>query len=805
MTQVPHNYKAVDLEVFVLDISYEISGNTPVIIIWGVDRSSRRVLIRDGSFRPYFYIVAEEGFSDEEIISSIKKLSIPRSPIIEVSPEKKKYFGREVRVFKIKTVIPESVREYREKIAQLPFVREVLEADIRFAMRYSIDKDLTPSTWHLFRVVETPRSGVYRVDAEYELVDIIKRNTSNIPPPLRIIALDIEVYNPRGSPRPDTDPVIIIALMNDREEIIQYTADSKNDSGIIARFIDYVLKYDPDIIVGYNSSLFDIPYLMERSKRNKIQLDIGRRRGGEPRQSAYGHVSIPGRLHVDLYHFAEEISEIKIKSLDYVAEFFGVMKRSERVNINWYEIFKYWDDPGRREVLLRYSRDDIISTYKIAEKILPYAIQLSALTGLPLDQVGAASVGNRLEWYLMREAYKYGELVPNREERTYEPYRGAIVLEPKPGVHENIAVLDFSSMYPNIMIKYNIGPDTFVSDPLECERIECYETPGTSYLFRREPAGFYKKVLETLLKLRKSIREEMKKYPPDSIEYRILNERQKGVKVLANAAYGYMGWIGARWYFKQGAEAVTAWGRSIISNAIKIAESMGLHIIYGDTDSIFVNYDEKKIEEFIERISRELDLEIKIDKIYTRVFFTEAKKRYIGLTKEGFIDIVGFEAVRGDWTDLAKEVQEEVAEIVLKSGSVDKAVEYVRNVIRDLEERKIPIEKLVIWKTITKKLEEYEADAPHVKAAKILIAKGGRIAIGDKIGYVIIKGSGKVSDRAIPYIYADVRDIDTNYYIDHQIIPASLRVLGYFGVSEKTLRSFRGAKSLFDFTKKGSS
>ncbi|MEM4672376.1 MAG: 3'-5' exonuclease, partial [Sulfolobales archaeon] len=156
MTQVPHNYKAVDLEVFVLDISYEISGNTPVIIIWGVDRSSRRVLIRDGSFRPYFYIVAEEGFSDEEIISSIKKLSIPRSPIIEVSPERKKYFGREVRVFKIKTVIPESVREYREKIAQLPFVREVLEADIRFAMRYSIDKDLTPSTWHLFRVVETP-------------------------------------------------------------------------------------------------------------------------------------------------------------------------------------------------------------------------------------------------------------------------------------------------------------------------------------------------------------------------------------------------------------------------------------------------------------------------------------------------------------------------------------------------------------------------------------------------------------------------------------------------------------------------
>ncbi|MEZ0289916.1 MAG: DNA polymerase II [Sulfolobales archaeon] len=796
----------IDLEVFILDISYEVVGNTPVIIMWGVDRSNRRILIRDSSFRPYFYIVVDEDYSDEEIIGSLKKISNPRSPIIEIAPEKKKYFGREIKVFKIKTLIPESVREYREKVRDLHFVKEVLEADIRFAMRYSIDKDLSPSSWHLLRVVEIPKSGLYRVDAEYELIDIIKRNTSSIPPPLRIIAFDIEVYNPRGSPRPDTDPVIIVAVMNDREEIVQFTAKSNNsDADVIRDFITYVNNYDPDVIVGYNSSLFDLPYLLERAKRDKISLEIGRRRGGEPRQSAYGHISIPGRLHVDLYHFAEEIPEVKIKSLDYVAEFFGVMKRSERTNINWYEIYRYWDDPGRREILLRYSRDDVISTYRIAEKILPYAIQLSALTGLPLDQVGAASVGNRLEWYLMREAFKYNELVPNREERPYEPYKGAIVLEPKPGLHDNIAVLDFSSMYPNIMIKYNIGPDTYVSSPEDCEKIECYRAPGTNYFFRRDPPGFYKRVLETLLRLRKSIRDEMKKYPPNSVEYRVLDERQRGVKVLANAAYGYMGWIGARWYFKQGAEAVTAWGRAIITSAMKIANELGLRIMYGDTDSIFVNYDEKRVNEFINRIARELDLEIKIDKIYTRVFFTEAKKRYIGLTVEGYIDIVGFEAVRGDWTDLAKEVQEEIAEIILKTGSVDKAVEYVRKIIRDLEEYRIPLEKLVIWKTLTKRLEEYEADAPHVRAAKILIARGGRVAIGDKIGYVIVRGAGKISDRAVPYIYADIKDLDTSYYIDHQIIPAALRVLGYFGITERSFKGFRGAKSLFDFTKKSSS
>jgi len=796
--------KTLDLEVFILDISYEVVGNSPVILIWGIDREGRRILIKDHSFRPYFYFLPYEDVdvSEKEIISSIKKISSPRSPITEVSPVSKKLFGREVKAYMVKTVIPEAVREYREKIKDLPFVKEVLEADIRFAMRYSIDKDLAPSTWHVLRLREVSSSGVYRVDGEYELIDIINRNVSSVPPPLRVVAFDIEVYNPRGSPRADIDPVIIIAVMNDKGEIYQFVAEDHNDRDVIQKFVDYIIKYDPDVLVGYNTSLFDLPYLIERAKRNRIVLDISRRKNSEPRQSAYGHISISGRLHVDLYHFAEEISEIKIKSLDYVAEFFGVMKRSERTNIEWYDIYKYWDDPERRKILLKYSRDDVISTYGIAEKILPYAIQLSALTGLPLDQIGAASVGNRLEWYLIREAYKYNELVPNREERPYEPYKGAIVLEPKPGIHENIAVLDFSSMYPNIMIKYNIGPDTFVSDPSECDVIECYEIPGTNYRFRKDPPGFYKKVLETLLKLRKSIREEMKKYSPNSVEYKVLDERQRGVKILANAAYGYMGWIGARWYYKQGAEAVTALGRMIITKAMEIAEKLGLNMIYGDTDSLFLYYDEKKINEFIREIAEKLELEIKIDKIYRRAYFTEAKKRYVGLTVDGNIDIVGFEAVRGDWTDLAKEVQENVAEIILRTGSVDKAIDYVRRVIRELEERKISYEKIIIWKTITKRLEEYEAQAPHVRAAKILLAKGGRVAIGDKIGYVIIKGSGKISDRAMPYMYATVNDIDTEYYIEHQIIPAAMRILSYFGISEKTLRGSKGVKSLFEFTEK---
>ncbi len=791
------------IEFYFLDNTYEVIGGEPHIIIWGITRDGKRIVLRDRRFRPYFYAILSDDANIREIEARIRGLADPKSPIIGIEEVEKKYFGKPVKALKITTVIPEYVRKYREKVAEIPGVVEVVEADIRFSMRYLIDHDLKPCGWHVAEVKELPRKPIYRVDAEYEVIGDIKPLDDNRQPDLRITAFDIEVYAPAGTPRPERDPVIIIGVMdNNSNEVKQFIAEDKNDRDVISKFVEYIRQYDPDIILGYNNNGFDWPYLNERAKKIGLKLDVGRKLNSPPRTSTYGHVSIAGRLNVDLYNFAEEIPEVKVKTLENVAEYLGVMKKSERVLIDYIDMPKYWDNPDKRPLLLRYNRDDVVSTYGLGEKFLPFAIQLSNITGLPLDQVGAASVGFRLEWYLMREAYKYNELVPNRIERAYETYRGAVVLKPVKGIHENIAVLDFSSMYPNIMIKYNVGPDTIVRGE-KCDPEKHYIAPEVGHCFRKEPPGFFKRVLKTLLEVRKKIKAEMKKYPPTSYEYRILNERQKAVKVLANATYGYMGWIGARWYCRECAEAVTAWGRQTIRSAINMAEKLGLKVIYGDTDSLFVTYDEEKIKKLIEYIEKELGFEIKIDKIYKRVFFTEAKKRYVGLLEDGRIDIVGFEAVRGDWAEIAKEVQEKITEILLKKMSIDEAVEYVRRVIADLKAGKIPIDKLVIWKTLSKRLEEYSATAPHVVAAKKLLRAGIKVNVNDKIGYVIVKGGGSISSRAEPYIFIkDPKIIDPEYYIDHQIIPAAMRILGYFGVSETQLKraaATAGQKSLFDF------
>ena len=795
------------LSFYLLDVSYEVVGDEPVILLWGLKDDGSPILLLDRSFRPYFYVLPEEGTDLKQLSQRIKALSKPKSPITDVDMEDMKYYGKPVKVLTVKTVIPEYVREYREEIRKFPEVRDVLEADIRFSMRYLIDKDITPSSWLEAEVLGPKTEGRYRVKEVYEVVGEFKEIPNKLPPKMKVMAFDIEVYNPGGSPKPEKDPVIIVSLATNDGllKIIPAKDGSKGDALAIKEFVNFVKTYDPDIIVGYNSNGFDWPYLIKRSEILGVTLDVGRVKKGVPRTSVYGHISVQGRANVDLYDFAREIYEVKIKSLEEVADYLGVMKKSERTLIPWYEIYMYWDDLKKRETLVKYARDDVLSTLGLSDKFLPFATQLSSLTGLPLDQVGAASVAFRLEWFLMRSARKFRELVPNRVERPYSTYKGAIVLQPKKGVHHNIAVLDFSSMYPNLMIKYNIGPDTFVDGPRD--ESECYIIPELGYKFRREPPGFYKSVLTTLLTLRRKVKEDMKKFPAESPEYRLLNERQKALKVLANASYGYMGWAGARWYFKEGAEAVTALGRNTIKKAIEIARSLGLEVIYGDTDSLFVTNYEDKVEEFIEKINNELGLEIKVDKVYKKVFFTEAKKRYIGLLDRGKIDIVGFEAVRGDWTEIAKEVQEEVARIILSTEKVEEAINYVRNIVSKLREGKVEKEKLIIWKKISKKIEEYDVSAPHVIAARRLAKAGIKVEPGSEIGYLIAKGSGNISGRAYPFMMLKIDNIDVDYYVKHQIIPAALRILSYFGVTEKQLEAAgKAKKTLMDYfsaSKKG--
>jgi len=134
-------------------------------------------------------------------------------------------------------------------------------------------------------------------------------------------------------------------------------------------------------------------------------------------------------------------------------------------------------------------------------------------------------------------------------------------------------------------------------------------------------------------------------------------------------------------------------------------------------------------------------------------------------------------------------VQEHVLEIILKEQSPAKAIDYVHTVIEMLKQRKVPFNDLIIWKTLTKPPEQYAINAPHVEAAKMLREKGWRLTSGDKVGFVILAGKGRLYSRVKPYVFSKLDELDVNYYVTNQVVPAAARILGFFGVTEKELLS----------------
>jgi DNA polymerase I len=265
------------------------------------------------------------------------------------------------------------------------------------------------------------------------------------------------------------------------------------------------------------------------------------------------------------------------------------------------------------------------------------------------------------------------------------------------------------------------------------------------------------------------------------------------LKLLANSFYGYLGFYGARWYSFESAQTVAAWARYYITTVIREANERGFKVIYSDTDSIFIEIQNKSLEsvkEFVKDQNKNFPglIELEFEDLYPSGLFVAlkaseagAKKRYALLEQDGDIIIKGFEVVRRNYSAIGKEVQKKVLQIILKEGNPQKAVDYVKSVIADLRDKKVPLEKVIIKVQITKELEDYEAVGPHVAVAAKLRKKGFSIGAGSLISFIVAEGSGKIRDRAKTIDEVKDKEYDSEYYIENQVIPSVSKILEVFG------------------------
>ena len=332
----------------------------------------------------------------------------------------------------------------------------------------------------------------------YVATDLPRSITDETVPKLRILTFAVLTAAEKGSAKPEKDPVRAIALTTESSKPAIFVSESQGDSKTLMDFAAYVTESDPDLIIGFESNSHAGPYLIQRAKTRSVKLSVGRD-GSEPHTSVYGHVSVTGRANLDLFNVAGGIPEVKVKSLKNVAEYLQIPIAKKLTTIEESDFYGRWQDKSEKQRLVEHLNVDASAMLELTQATINFPIQLSAITGMPLDYVMAAAVGFRVDSYLVRQAHQIGELIPPKNEQPFFTYRGAIVLEPKTGLHEDVAVMDFSSMYPTLMSKYNLSPDTLVRPGEHAAADSVFVVPEVKHRFLKKPDGFYRIVLNSLI------------------------------------------------------------------------------------------------------------------------------------------------------------------------------------------------------------------------------------------------------------------------------------------------------------------
>ncbi len=561
-------------------------------------------------------------------------------------------------------------------------------------------------------------------------------------------------------------------------ESISLFSDERN---LLLSFFDWFNFIDPDIIIGWHIVGFDLLFLDNKCKELNIDFNIGRdgsRVSIRKREPRGYFASLPGRVIIDgpnaLRTAFFNFEDFKLETV--AQELLGTGKTITPEEDKVKEIERQFQ--RNKIALAEYNIQDAILVTKILEKtnIINLFIKRSQLSGLLMDLL--AMITAAFDHFYLPKLHRFGYVAPDvKDLQTDEHSAGGHVLEPVPGIYDNVVVLDFKSLYPSII-------QTFKIDPLSrlLSHIDTIQTPE-GYKFSRTQ-HFLPEFISQLMIQRSIARKN--------------NDAalSQAIKILMNSFYGVMGSYGCRFYHPDLPSAITSTGKYLLLGSKKFIENLRYKVVYGDTDSLFVMIINKPDSDYNkegEQIAEQLNqfwkeelkkkfqvdsfLEIEFEKHYRKFIITPArgsevgaKKRYAGLIKRNGvteIEFVGMEFVRSDWTRLAKEFQTELYSRIFNNQEID---DWIRSYVNKLRKGEFD-NKLIYKKRLRKDVEEYQKNIPpHVRAAKLLLNPRDTV-------YYVITHRGPIP------IQLKHDDIDYDHYIEKQLKPIADSVLVLLGKS----------------------
>lgn len=769
---------------FFLTTTYRSYDDRTEVRLHAVLENGDRVLIIDDRVRPYLF-VREHDWAQAARITGAR-----------LEPTNLCAFDGEP-VVRIEAPNPERLGELRDKLGQASV--EPLESDVRFVQRWLIDQGIFGSF-----SLEGIREDRGRLGIVYKNPRL---SPARFVPQLTVLSFDIETSMDAkqlfsiASAGAGGDRVFIIN--NDERTIFPAHVDTFSDErSLLLAFFEHVRLTDPDVLTGWNVPDFDLPAIVEFCKRAQIPCELGRGGGGitirrDPGFTREARAFVPGRSVLDglalvrgsFVKLDDYRLETASRSILGRGKLFGHDDRGAKIESSFQQ------DPV---TLAEYNLEDARLVRDILTKLslVELAVERSLLTGLSPDRVGGQIAAiDSLYLHALRARGRVAPSVPTSKQ--FEPIAGGLVLDATPGIYRNVAVYDFKSLYPSIIRTFQIDPLTFVGelDP-KVKRADVIVTPSRA-AFRRGsaggPSGIFPELVANLLNERVLAREAGDE------------RRAYAIKILMNSMYGVLGTSASRLFSPVVANAIPFAGQYVIRAAAKSVANHGYRVLYGDTDSIFVDMRETDpdraralAEKLREEISTDLAnalredfavesfLDLALQKVYARLLLPElrgraegSKKRYAGLlsTPAGSeIDIVGLEAVRKDASPLVRRFQREL----LEHAFHDKPVEsFVRGFVADVRAGRNDHE-LVLQKALRKPLEAYtKTTPPHVKAARRSLDAPGRT-----VAYVVTKHGPEPAN-------ALTAPPDHQHYIIKELRPVADSVLRF--VSNRDFDDIIGA------------
>ncbi len=790
---------------FIITSNYDI-GEEATISLYGRLEDGRSFLCKVAR-KPYFFIKTSDEKAAKELLQATYE------------PTTKKTISGDL-VSKITIANPKDVPTLRKLFVDNDIA--CYEADIRFTRRYFMDHQVLATI------------DIEGEEQEHEFVDVAFTNPIITPCEADIkpimLSFDIETDSIAST-------VLSISLYNKNVSTIlvvdngnipsrKDTIVLKTEKELLETFFSLVKEIDPDILVGWNVIDFDLAVILKRAKYFEIPFNLGR----TPKASSLriessffrdSQANLQGRIVLDGIHLLKS-SFIKLDDYRLNTASKHFLKDTKLIEEN--DRFEIIGDAYHNNInlFLDYNLKDSVLVYDILEVsgVFDLTIARAKLTGLHMDRV-KASIASFDSIYI-RELNKRGYVAPTSRSGSSEEGLGGYVLSSKPGIYKNVLVLDFKSLYPSIMRTFNIDPLSYVGELSEEEASS--KESQEKYIISPNYAAFSRKegILPAMLETLWNTREQARKEGNELARY--------AIKILMNSMYGVLASENSRFHQRNLSNAITYFGQHLIKLTVKELERQGYEVIYGDTDSVFVNVltdDSQSADTIGKEIEKNLNsyfekyitqtykqksiLELEYEKLYVRFFMPKtrgseggAKKRYAGQKLVGWdkdipqtkFDFTGLEFVRRDWTEVAKEFQLNLLDLIFSDKEADG---YIKSFVADIKSGKHN-NLLIYRKALRKDVASYvKTTPPHVKAARKMKEIDGTI-----ITYVLtVNGPEpvKLLEGKIVSLKKEgtLSEFDYKHYIEKQIKPIANSILEtqgknfddvVAGVEQKGLGSF---------------